>query len=728
VNRARRATIIGTIAAGGLATAFGLLLLAHDPLVYWNDDYELSILPVCADIARAWNHGEFPLLSPYSWICGNLAGEFQYGVFSIFINALIVCIWKFPLIFSQQAAALAIGHLFVLGAGGFMLARGRNLSIAHSVFVGLVASLNGWIVCWGATDWLGALGAFTWLPWAWWAAEKSLDLRRSRWRFLWPTPFIYLLVTGGFPYTVLMLVLVLVWLMGRAVFETRSLRTILPLVYGAALGFSLSAPAWLALFDYIHGSARQLQDSAAHFQWLVPPNAWLALILPCWTVKWADFSSRMMPHAGTELACGLAPPVAVIAGFIAQGRLLWRSLRWELGFLFVVLLLAMIPTTGVFRWSFRWLPLFHLILAICGAEALRLLSTHEITGPLARPGFLALVLVAIAAAAMRWLGVGGTYAFPLTWIFLLIALVWMVIELARPKSTLLRGWMPTAVAFIALLVTYFCIPPNCGVPKYNFSQSLLSPAPLDPGRLYLSVYPPLESAYRIEARNGPVGQTVRPGSASMWARLRFINGYSPIRPAGVARQFASAIHGEIDLSTASWLLSNEASSAGLLARIGIDGIIVAREFSFAPEPASEWMLAVETDEGRVFHRRGDPIPMVRSLDLDGKHPIASVTDVLESRNSLSASVIAGDQPALITFSRPFFRGYEARIGGQQLAVNSYRELTPVVEVPAKTSGRLVVRYRPAWLVLGTTLAMVSGFVWIVSALVALRLPARVRAQ
>jgi hypothetical protein len=237
------------IAAGGMATAFGLLLLAHDPLVYWNDDYELSILPVCADMARAWNHGEFPLLTPYSWICGNLAGEFQYGVFSIFINGLIVCIWKFPLIFSEQAAALAIGHLSVLAAGGFMLARGRNLSTSHSVLVGLVASLNGWIICWGATDWLGALGAFTWMPWAWWAAERALDCRRSRWRFLWPAPFVYLLVTGGFPYTVLMLVLVFVWLTGRAVFETRSLRTVFPLLCGTALGFGLSAPAWLALLD-----------------------------------------------------------------------------------------------------------------------------------------------------------------------------------------------------------------------------------------------------------------------------------------------------------------------------------------------------------------------------------------------------------------------------------------------------------------------------------------------
>jgi len=100
--------------------------------------------------------------------------------------------------------------------------------------------------------------------------------------------------------------------------------------------------------------------------------------------------------------------------------------------------------------------------------------------------------------------------------------------------------------------------------------------------------------------------------------------------------------------------------------------------------------------------------------------------VVESRNSFSASVVIGDQPALITFSRPFFRGYEARIGARELIVNSYRGLTPVVEVPAKTSGRLVVKYRPAWLVIGAALAILSGSVWIVSALLAVRSLPRAR--
>src|SRR4026208_2437621 len=223
--RFARSKIVGATIAALIVIAFSILLLAHDSLIFWNDDYEISILPVFADMARAWNHGEIPLLSPYSWVCGDLAGEFQYGVFSVFINALIVCVWKLPLTFPQQAAAVSIAHLAVLSAGAFLLARDRQLSAPLPLLVALAASLNGWVICWGASDWFGALGAFTWLPWAWWAAERALDPKRSRWRFLWPAPFVYLLIAGGFPYTVLMLALVLVCLALRTLFEVRAVDT-----------------------------------------------------------------------------------------------------------------------------------------------------------------------------------------------------------------------------------------------------------------------------------------------------------------------------------------------------------------------------------------------------------------------------------------------------------------------------------------------------------------------
>src|ERR1700676_3042381 len=106
--RSRRSDVLGATFTALIVVGFCLILLWRDPFVFWNDDYQISILPVFADVARSWGEGHWPLLSPYSWVCGNLAGEFQYGTFSIFINAAVVIIWKTFSGFAHQAAALSI--------------------------------------------------------------------------------------------------------------------------------------------------------------------------------------------------------------------------------------------------------------------------------------------------------------------------------------------------------------------------------------------------------------------------------------------------------------------------------------------------------------------------------------------------------------------------------------------------------------------------------------------
>ena len=658
---------LGAFLAGVIVVFFCLILLWHNPLVFWNDDYELSILPVFADMARGWSEGHWPILSPYSWVCGNLAGEFQYGTFSAFVNAVVILIWKFPLTFPQQAAALSITHLFVLAMGGYLLAREKKLTPSLSTMVGLVAALNGWIICWGATDWFGALGAFAWLPWAWWGMERALDPGRSRWRFLWPAPFVYLVLTGGFPYTVLMLALVAAWLAIKSLGQTRRIVSLVPLLLGISLGLGLAAPAWLALLDYVQGSARAVQDSAEHFQWRVPFSALPGFVIPKWTVNWVDFSSRLMPHTANELACGLVPPIALAAGLLILRRALFQRIKWELGLLAVALILCLIPTAGVFRWSFRWLPLVHVVLALCAAESLQLLS--------------------------------------------------------QSRMRIARSWLPALITFASLLATYIWIPPNCGVPKYNLAPELTEPSPLDPQRLYLSIYPAPETAYRIEKQPEPFGTTVRPGSTSMWAGVRFINGYSPIRPAGVAREFDVAIHGEIRSDIAWNLMEKEAGPDGLLARLGIDGLIVANEIGGIPEPATEWHAVAATKEGRVFHR-WEPLPRVRSLSWIDSRPNeqfaeAVLSEVSERRNCIAVTVATADRPALLAIARPFFSGYRATIAGRALPMTSYRGLMPMVEVPARTSGRLEIIYRPWWLVWGGGVSILCGAFFVIGSVLAL---------
>src|SRR5207244_7185718 len=131
--------------------------------------------------------------------------------------------------------------------------------------------------------------------------ERALDARRTKCRFLWPAPFVYLLVTGGFPYTVLMLLLLIAWLSIKSLIQTRKLFSIVPMLVGVALGFGLSAPAWMALLDLVQGSARELQSAAAHWQWRVPLAALPGVMLPSWVGNRRDFSSRRFPHTATGL-------------------------------------------------------------------------------------------------------------------------------------------------------------------------------------------------------------------------------------------------------------------------------------------------------------------------------------------------------------------------------------------------------------------------------------------
>ena len=703
-----RSDLVGALLCGGLVLAFFGVLLVRDPLLFWNDDYALSILPVFADVARSWSEGQLPLLSPYSWVCGNLAGEFQYGTFSLFVNAAVVAIWTLPLSFPQQAAALSLAHLFVLAMGGYFLARGRSLSPALAQMVGLIAALNGWIVCWGAIDWFGALGAFAWLPWAWWGAERALDPARGRTRFLWPVPFVYLLITGGFPYTVVMLALLLAWLALQTLAKTRSLRALGPLVLGSALGAGLAAPAWLALLSYMGGSARQAQESASHWQWLVPPGAWPGLVIPAWTIPWADFSTRLIPHTAAELAVGLVAPAALLWGLWTQRRALTKRIGWELGLLAVVVCLAMLPTANVFRWSFRWLPFLHLVLALCAAETLR----ESVRLTRVRAAEWAVALLLLTGLAMWTLGAAGRFGLWTWGTLTAVGALWVLLERTR-----FRPWAPAGITFLSLLATYLCIPPNLGVPKYNLDQKLTAPAPLDPARLYVSVYPPPEYAYRVEAKPGPVGLVVRPGSTSLWGGVRLLNGYSPIRPAGVARALDVAIHGELATWSAEQLLNYDAGPGGNPEIVGVDGIIVASEIELAPLPATEWELVHQSAEGRVYHRRGGALPRVQSWTTDPAQPdekfaLAEVEVLEDSRHQMRATVEvpAGGRPAYLTFSRPYFSGYQAWLQGQQLPVTSWRGMMPAVKVPAGASGELVLRYRPRWLVAGSMAALLSAVI------------------
>jgi hypothetical protein len=71
--------------------------------------------------------------------------------------------------------------------------------------------------------------------------------------------------------------------------------------------------------------------------------------------------------------------------------------------------------------------------------------------------------------------------------------------------------------------------------------------------------------------------------------------------------------------------------------------------------------------------------------------------------------------APIAFVRPFLDGYQASLNGQPVPVREYRNILPIVELPAGAGGLLELRYRPRGLTSGL---MATGCAALVMLLIA----------
>jgi hypothetical protein len=363
----------------------------------------------------------------------------------------------------------------------------------------------------------------------------------------------------------------------------------------------------------------------------------------------------------------------------------------------------MMPSAGMFRFSFRSLALFHVVLALAGAEAFRVWHADRLTNGSGLPGYpgaWAVLLVASVWGAAAMLGYrAAEYGPSLAAICFLLALLWCC---TRQASA--REWALPIVTFLALLATYLTLPAHSTVARFAFEKNLNTAAPLDPNRLYLSLYlaPPVH--YRGDQTGGWFGAVMRPGSTSMFAGVRLINGYTPVGPAGIARLLDFGTHGHINPPRTAEIVIPEAGPDGLLAKLGIDGIIVGHGVTL-PAPLPENWTSVHSEwEGEVWHR-DVALPHVRAL-VDAEHAAATIEIVENSRQRVIAEVTSSDRtrPVSLVFSRAYFPGYRATLNGNRLAVTSLDGLAPTIELPAGQSGRVELVYRPRAVTLGGAIA------------------------
>jgi hypothetical protein len=742
--------LLGIASAVALVLGFNLLMLWQRADFFLQDDMLMQYMPASRDVARALRSGEWPLLTPYCWHGAGLAGEYQHAVFSPFELLLGSVVWSLPLSLANTAALLSLTHLSILAAGTYRLARAHGCNLLAAHVVTLITCSNGWMMNWGAVSWYPALTSFAWLPWTWLALERlafAREIRASRVVIgaLWLT----LILTAGWLYTCAMAALLTVYFACKA-FRSHE-RCMYVLAAAWALALALASPALAMLFDY--GSATVRGEEGLSFQrgMTVALEGLLGSALPSYHTYWENFFTPSVRRS-IELAGALVPLVCWGAALAARGRKLLHEQRALALLLAACTLLATSPALATMRFSFRWLPLWHLVLALIGMQA----WSRERTSS-RWPALAALVITTFV-----WLRALALDLDPSATSFRLgawlsaLCIAWVVIARFEPARA--RGAAMLGFVLGSLLLTYRHLPPNSEVIRWAIGERPQAPEPLERRRRYLSTWlwhdimlPGEGPAYGAGWLMDTGG--LLPSYASLLNRVEVLQGYSPVGELALTRIFQFNIHGEQLLDAPMRLLSDAGRNDGVLQLAAVDGLLVPPRYQneLATLEAHGWHRAGEVPRAVVMHRSGAPSPRVRSIaeatlvpslhqviERIARRDLAAPVPSLLLDESLSAErsqhfadaevklleegrqrsvaqvrVATSREPGLIVFARPWLPGWRARLGDRELDVERYDGFLPAVRVPAGSVGELELRYFPR--VLGYALVLVAIATFLASA-------------
>jgi hypothetical protein len=593
-----------------LATfAVGLFPLAVNPRFYFVDDYQLFFMPLFGEIARLIKSGTWPLMTEHSWFGGAVLGNYECAIFNPVSLALYLFIDAAFSDLSRAAAFFSLSHLAILAVGCFFLLLELGCRRGEAAVGALTASTSTWTLYWSATGWVSALVSLSWLPFAFLFLARAASERRA----IVPAALLSgLVLVSGWPIgNVALFVIGGSVGLAAAVIERSPVRAARVAV-ALALGLCLALPAILPTWYLLENGVRIL-SRAADDQWQAPLKGLLTFGFPSFLAVWKgwDFQYRFLPSPPMFYAGWFLPLVLVNArwrALLAGGD--WRG--WSLAFLAVAfLLLAMSPTLGQLRWSFRWIPEFHLVLVLLTfwviAGERRLDRTSEASPLIASSVGVTLFVFVLAVqnSSTLWL----RHSLFLLAVLALIAL-WQAFP-AHRERTQLTIFAGGHVAILAAIIVVW--PGNGAVRDWgmpaskSFYAAHAERAPIR--QLFL-----FSPAVGPESRDPAWWQEIMPGNTGLLdGKAMTLNGYSSMYPAGLTRMLCLDYKSAACPDAARRLFTRDYRTGLTVADLlGLDRVVVARhtahETEFERWKTEEWRRVSLSAYAAVYERRRHAAP------------------------------------------------------------------------------------------------------------------------
>ena len=677
-----------------------LLLLVQDPRYLFHGDTQSAYLGWEYRLGEQLRAGHWPLIDLHAWASGNAVAEGQWGLFSPLVAGIgLLATTAHNVLVFATAVKAALACVGVLGT--FLLSRSYGASPPLAFVAAVAAAFGGMTQYLDLASWTAGLMIWALVPWVWWALRRTMCGAANPAVLL---VLVYLLVTVGYVYGTIMLILVLgVSLVDARVGRDRAagLRVVGAGVFGGLVACTVYLPGVLTAPVTVRGGA------AFHLagKFATDPLALLASPLPTDAVPGTTL--HLLPYAFVAWFL----PVLVLVDVSALRRR-WQPLAGLLVFTAVMVLVvfALPEQVGPLRWPLRLQPF--LVQAAVMLTAV-LVSRYAVRRPSRRRlglGLSWLVLAGLVAAVRApalWPGhllalVGAAAGFVAVW--------WC---LGRPGAATLRTGAIGAAGLTVVL---------------GLLQHVVFPVPPSPERNM----PALARDYRrpLPAAEGDVLVVGDTGAAltedPTWAREslsgsawylgphRVQNGYTTISFRAYRERYCIEYEGSTCPELLDQLFSTEPATGRRRVDLLSVGTLLLVRSDFPGRdltaPPSGWRVAASTPRTVTWVRR-TPAP-------GAARPVWSspgTTLVPRSGDQRSVRFTVRRVPATggrVVISAMAWPGFATDVGHVGKPVDGYL-LT--VDLPADAAGRTVtVRYSPpGWHLELVTLglAVLGGVAW-----------------